>query len=979
MPKSLYSEFLEIFDKLKGLSPEDALRELLTLIARDLGGNKALCAVYDKQNNIIKALLPTVGIEKAELITLFKFSYDRKSALKVALRKKSIYYTNDALNDPYFIKEFILSFDVTRVMLIPVVTTSGELFGAVYIAREKDFKEGEIKKGKKWKKLLYPLLSHILKIRETRDRFITHSRIISNINPAIAETDPENALSMLAKSILEWEGVCGIRIFLKEKDNRITSLINENNASNDECADPALVKTLIRETPISHNKTIEIDLSYNRLSSIASNINFLLNALSFTSSYLIHNREKHDLFMKFSLLFTLSEALGKVKTEEELAETLTKILFEYGNYEDVGYLKYVKKLKKLRLVSQFTIIGMNIYTNYEQPIDIGILGKAVKESKTIIVNDTKNNSDYYAGFPERNIFQSEAAIPLFYEGEPVAVLNLETTRKHAFTEEEQNFLKVIKEIVESKLSLILYENEVKRDRERLKALSKLIDEISPKDEQETILRKSLLTLQDVFGDNFILYSTLLDNGIITLKRSDGALIELHKKDQPEEMIKTFATKSPSLFEFGGYASVMIPLKECKERRALFVQKRTGEFTDTTIEFLVFAANFICKLMHNSILYKDLDQRLREFGYLYNFSREITEAKTQEELFEKTYNLIKSLFSVQDFYIALYSPEENSIYLEIDYDGDVKQRKRVIPLSKSQGLTAWIIKQRRPVMINDWDREALSYPIVPLGNKPHKSYIGIPLISENRVLGVIALQSPKKNYFSGHTLSLLSTIATQLSITLNNLNNVKKLKDLIERLENTYNETLEALSHALDYREEETEYHSKRVAEYAILLAKRYGIEDENKLRYIYWGGLLHDIGKIGIPDRILLKPGKLSEDEWNIMKKHVVIGYQILKGINFLRPALPLVLHHHEWWNGKGYPMGLREEEIPVEARIFSIVDAFDAMTSDRPYRKAMSYSKAISEIKRMRGIQFDPNVVDTFLSISFEELHKINPSLKKD
>lgn len=200
---------------------------------------------------------------------------------------------------------------------------------------------------------------------------------------------------------------------------------------------------------------------------------------------------------------------------------------------------------------------------------------------------------------------------------------------------------------------------------------------------------------------------------------------------------------------------------------------------------------------------------------------------------------------------------------------------------------------------------------------------------------------------------------------------------MNRLETTYGETLEALSNALDYRENETEHHSKRVGRYAILLAREYGINKEEQLKYIYWGGLLHDIGKIGIPDNILLKHGKLTKDEWSIMKKHVIIGYKILKGIKFLQPALPLILYHHEWWNGKGYPMGLSERDIPVEARIFTVVDAFDAMTSHRPYRKAMYYEDAIRELKKMKGQQFDPDVVESFLKIPKESLVKINPNLK--
>ncbi len=979
MPKSLYNEFLNTFTRIQHLPPDKALLRILSLIAKDVNGTKALCTVYRREENSVTAINPSLGIERDELINLFRFSLERKSALVKAIEDKNIYYTNDALNDPFFIKEFILSFEVTRVMIIPVFDANGEFLAAIYVDGKKDFGEREVKKARNWMKILYPLLSYILKLKAIKTDYSSYAEMVQSITSVVAEINPENALSVLTKNITKSNGICSIVINLKRGDEIPSTITQENNNTLEDCIDPALKKTIVRETPLSHTESIEIKVTYNKLSLVSRNINLLLNTLSFLTSYVLRNRDKNDLFMKISLIRSLSDALYKVKNEKELAETVTKMLFEFGHYEDVAYLKHIKNHRKLQLLSQFTIVGMNLYTTYEQPVDVGILGKAAKEKKTVVVNDTANNQDYYAGFPERRIFQSEAAIPLLYEGETVAILNIETTRKNSFNEQELMFLDAIKYIIENKLALILYENEVTKDRERMEVLNKLIDELSPHDDYDTIIKKSLDILQHIFGEIFIFYMASYNNGIIVLKRNDGPVIELHKKDQPKEMLDAFINKVSVSLNFGGYFSFLVPFRECHERVGIFVQKRTGEFTEATRQFLTFAANFMCKLIHNSNLYREVDLRLKEIGFLYNFSREITEAKDREELFEKTYALVKKLFKVEDFYIALYSEKEDTIYLEMDYDGNVKQRKRIIPLQKSQGLTAWIIKQRRPVIINDWEKEAISYPIIPLGNKPHNSYIGIPLTAENRVLGVIALQSPEKNHFSGHTLSLLSTIATQLSITLSNMDNVKKMQGLIDRLENTYDETLEALSHALDYREEETEYHSKRVASYALLVAKAYKLTDENKLKYIYWGGLLHDIGKIGIPDKILLKPGKLNEEEWQVMKKHVIIGYQILKGINFLKPALPLVLHHHEWWNGKGYPMGLKGEEIPLEARIFSVVDAFDAMTSDRPYRKAMSYKKAVDELKRMSGVQFDPKMVETFIQLPFEELIKINPGVRKE
>lgn len=176
-------------------------------------------------------------------------------------------------------------------------------------------------------------------------------------------------------------------------------------------------------------------------------------------------------------------------------------------------------------------------------------------------------------------------------------------------------------------------------------------------------------------------------------------------------------------------------------------------------------------------------------------------------------------------------------------------------------------------------------------------------------------------------------------------------------------TLEALASALDIRDRETLGHSKRVVEYCLLMAEAMNIKDQQLLD-IRNGALLHDVGKIGIPDAILIKPGRLSESEWNIMKKHPIFGYRILSGIKFLEGALPIVLHHHEKWNGSGYPHGMKKEAIPLSARIFAIADAFDAMTSARSYRDTFTYAEAINDIKRHSGFQFDPDISDIFLSI---------------
>lgn len=173
---------------------------------------------------------------------------------------------------------------------------------------------------------------------------------------------------------------------------------------------------------------------------------------------------------------------------------------------------------------------------------------------------------------------------------------------------------------------------------------------------------------------------------------------------------------------------------------------------------------------------------------------------------------------------------------------------------------------------------------------------------------------------------------------------------------------EALAAALDAREHETGLHSKRVACHTLVLARRF-TADEALLQQVYWGALLHDLGKIGIPDAILLKHGSLTREEWQIMRTHPDIGYRILSAVPFMATAAGIVLAHEERFDGTGYPKGLRGEEIPLWARLFAIIDTLDAMTSDRPYRKGLSFETAQKEILRMAGTQFDPAAVEAFVA----------------
>ncbi len=205
----------------------------------------------------------------------------------------------------------------------------------------------------------------------------------------------------------------------------------------------------------------------------------------------------------------------------------------------------------------------------------------------------------------------------------------------------------------------------------------------------------------------------------------------------------------------------------------------------------------------------------------------------------------------------------------------------------------------------------------------------------------------------------------------------ELNAALNDVEESYKITLEALVTALDAREHETQAHSLRVREYTLALARKLGLKD-NEMIQAGRGALLHDVGKIGVRDSILLKPGTLTAAEWVEMKKHPQIGYDILQSIEFLSPAAEIVLCHQERWDGKGYPNGLSGSYIPLAARIFAVVDALDAMTSDRPYRKALPFDAALKEIRSCSGTQFDPHVVDAFLSLPAESWMAIHDSVNR-
>ena len=279
-----------------------------------------------------------------------------------------------------------------------------------------------------------------------------------------------------------------------------------------------------------------------------------------------------------------------------------------------------------------------------------------------------------------------------------------------------------------------------------------------------------------------------------------------------------------------------------------------------------------------------------------------------------------------------------------------------------------ILERRTIHIERLTDQPVPASFISLWEKENfVDYWGVPLIAKGVVKGVIEVYHREPFNPDADWVNYLETLAGQAAIAIDNAEMFEGLQRSNYELRLAYDATIEGWSHALDLRDKETEGHAKRVTEMTLKLAASMGINNA-ELVHIRRGALLHDIGKVGVPDNILLKPGSLTEEEWEIMRMHPQYAYDMLASVTYLQKALDIPYCHHEKWDGSGYPRGLNGEQIPLAARIFAVVDVWDALSSDRPYRKAWQPEDVLGYIQDQAGKHFNPDVVELFFKLLNQE-----------
>lgn len=363
----------------------------------------------------------------------------------------------------------------------------------------------------------------------------------------------------------------------------------------------------------------------------------------------------------------------------------------------------------------------------------------------------------------------------------------------------------------------------------------------------------------------------------------------------------------------------------------------------------------------------IHRQLQNLAALRAIDIAITSSLDLRVIFDVLLDKVTTELSLDAACILLFNPHTQTLEFAADR-GFRTQALQHTQLRLGEGYAGIAALGRQTIHVPDLRLRETDFLRSPLFSaEGFVAYYALPLIAKGQVKGVLEVFHRTELDPDREWLDFLDALAGQAAIALDNAGLFDDLQRSNVELTLAYDTTIEGWSRALDLRDHETEGHSRRVTEMTMKLARKLGMDDAD-LVHVRRGALLHDIGKMGIPDQILLKPGPLTGEEWEIMRKHPDYAYKLLSPITYLRPALAIPYCHHEKWDGTGYPRGLREEQIPLSARIFAIADVWDALTSDRPYRNAWSKEKALEYILAQAGQHFDPLVVETFMELAHSE-----------
>jgi PAS domain S-box-containing protein len=661
-----------------------------------------------------------------------------------------------------------------------------------------------------------------------------------------------------------------------------------------------------------------------------------------------------------------------------LHEAILEWLYKIAPYDSASILEiegeYVRITATKGLPSPEKAMG-HLY-----PAD-NILCQIINESGRAFIIDNCQEDPRFERWGDAEHIRGWMGVPLLSRGQVIGYLTLDSRTPHAYTQSDAIAAQTFAHQAATSLENAKLYTETKQRLEELEMVSRVsfaLRTAKSTDEMLPILLDELKTSIRTDTATILLYNP--ERNELTPHATSGWLISLPKKTfKPNEGIigTVFSTGIPHISReimedpaaipqnaevFGrGWGSIAVPIHTTMDTIGVIIVaiQKPQRIEDYHIRLMTTLAEIAGNAIYRSRLYERSEEQIRRLTTLREMDTAIASSLDLHIVMGILAEHLSTKMGVDAIRILIFNP--NSQMLEcFTASGFNHPSIPGRPIGIGEGVTSQILLSRQERHVRDIEQEKPDLKPETLHNEGFRSYYALPLFSKGATRGIIETYFRHAFVPSADWKDFFKTLAGQVTVAIDNAQLFENLQRTNQELSLAYDTTLEGWGKALELRDKETQGHTRRVTNLSVELARQMGIP-ESEMTNIRRGALLHDIGKMGVPDHILRKPGKLTGEEIREMRKHPQYAYDLLSPITYLRPTLDIAYCHHEWWNGEGYPRGLKNEEIPLSARIFAVVDVWDALLSDRPYRKAWQIEDAMKYITDLSGKQFDPAVVNAF------------------
>jgi PAS domain S-box-containing protein len=675
-------------------------------------------------------------------------------------------------------------------------------------------------------------------------------------------------------------------------------------------------------------------------------------------------------------LQSIAMAAADATSLGELVERVSEIVGAklYPDSFGIALIDKEKGLLNCHLVSRLPQDG----PFFPARLDQGITGAVARSNKPRRVADVHADPDYLERYPA---VRSELCVPITRGDRVIGVVDVEAVLLDAFSESDERLLVTVAGELGTAIEKIrLLEAEQHRNSE-LEALAQMSSAVRMAETRAEMLPAVLdLIMNILHTQGAAIAFRNPQNGALSFEITRGENQELQGYILPagegfgaqviaslQYAMSLDMRSDPRIHRNNQMTDprclLCLPILAQGQPMGLLYLVRETVFDTSDIRLAQSMVDIFASAVYRVLLQEQTHQQLQRLTSLRMIDESILSSLDLGHTLQVLHDQTTHNLQVDAVDFLLYNPITETLYFTSE-DGMSPVLSQEVLLKLGESHAGKVALERKMEYIPDlsvW-HDDLTEKIEEL-DESYSCYLCIPLVSKGDLKGVLQIFNHLPLDLTPDWMSFLDALAGQAAIAIDNAQLFREQQLNNDRLVRAYDATLDGWSHALDLRDKETEGHSRRVTELTLILARELGVS-ESEMPQIRRGAQLHDIGKMGIPDSILLKPGPLTEEEWAIMRQHPIYAADLLFPIEFLQPALDIPYCHHEKWDGSGYPQGLKGEEIPLSARIFAVVDVWDALTSNRSYRPAWSSTQALKYIREQSGKHFDPQVVDRFMQL---------------